>query len=639
MRRISLEDGKTFLHIASVILIGLLAYSNTFNVPFHFDDINIIVNNPAVKDFGYFLDDSKLDQLHTHYIDHIRVVMEQRFVGMFTFLLNYRLGGFNTIGYHIFNISVHLLNSLLLYLLIKLTFETPFMKSSRLRGSSGTIALLSALVFTVHPIQTQAVTYIAQRFTALATLFYLATIYFFARWRLNADMSERFFRIFTSGWYAAALLSALLGMFTKEIAFTVPLAAALYEVLFFDGPYRYRLMRLAPILMTMIAIPTSMMDLDEPGGLFEKISAASRIHTDMSRTDYLATQMTVVVTYMKMIFMPIYQNFDYDYPVYRSFFGKEVFGSFLIIAGVLYAGAYYYFLSIRKDPIYRLISFGIFWFFQTLSVESTLIPIGDLIFEHRVYLPSVGAITALVTLTVTTAEGRFKRQAVAFVGALTVLFAWATFERNKVWLSPIALWTDTASKSHEKARPHHMLADALQHAGLFDESIKEYRTALRLNPDYMDSYFNLAHLYAETGRLDLAIEHYHQALRINPTLEEAHISIGNAFSLKGLHDKAIEHYLHALRIEPSVAEVYFHLGNAYHAKGMRKEAAEHFEEAIKFNPSMEEAHYNLGATYIESKRLDLALPCLVNSLRLNPGNLDAKNLIDYIYRKQTAEVR
>ena len=195
-------------------------------------------------------------------------------------------------------------------------------------------------------------------------------------------------------------------MKSKEIALTLPVIIVLYEFCFFrESPFhktsRQRLKRylyLLPLLLTLLIIPLSMMDFSKPVENFvEHIDAPSRETLNISRADYLLTEFRVIVTYLRLLVFPVKQSIDYTYPVYHSFLQPQVFLSFLLLLTIFSLGVYLFYRSLSSSPGLRLIAFGIFWFFITLSVESTIIPIKDVIFEHRLYLPSVGFFIAAIT--------------------------------------------------------------------------------------------------------------------------------------------------------------------------------------------------------------------------------------------------
>ncbi|MDP2167408.1 MAG: hypothetical protein Q8J64_03645, partial [Thermodesulfovibrionales bacterium] len=386
---------KTPFHLALIALLGLLAYSNTFDVPFQWDDkYTFIEGNPIIKDLGYFLEPSKAEGLELY------DTLKTRYVGYLTFALNYKLHGLDVRGYHIVNIAIHIINSLLVYFLVVLTFRTPFLSNPLFLNNppsppfakgglseGNLIALFSALLFVSHPVQTEAVTYIFQRLASLCAFFYMLSLLLYIKSRLTEKKTKYAF-------YAMSLFSAVLAAKTKENAFTLPLVIALYEFFFFKGSINRRMLGLVPLLLTMLIIPLSLTGIDKPAGeIISGIGPITEGYQDILRWDYLFTQFRVIPTYIRLLFLPINQNIDYDYPVYNSFFDLEVLLSFFFLLSI-FGSALYLFYRSKFKPDLRLISFGIFWFFITLSVESSIIPIPMVINEYRLYLPSFGAFAA-----------------------------------------------------------------------------------------------------------------------------------------------------------------------------------------------------------------------------------------------------
>ncbi|MBI4824287.1 MAG: hypothetical protein HY805_08690 [Nitrospirae bacterium] len=313
-----------------------------------------------------------------------------------------------------------------MYFLVVLTFRTPFLSLRGTGSRSNLIALFSSLLFVSHPIQTEAVTYIFQRLASLCAFFYLLSLVFYIKWRLGVkekspspviargDSPEAISGIATPSarndrgeidkkiitallLYLGSLLSAILAMKTKENAFTLPVVIMLYEFFFFKGSLGKRILYLIPFLLTMLIIPFSLIGIDKPvGEIISGVEPATRGYGEISRQDYLFTQFRVITTYIRLLFLPINQNIGYDYPVYHSFFEVQVFLSFLFLLSIFGFAVYLYVRS-KSSPISRLIAFGVFWFFITLSVESSIIPLPMWINEYRVYLPSVGALVAVTS--------------------------------------------------------------------------------------------------------------------------------------------------------------------------------------------------------------------------------------------------
>lgn len=376
---------RIILSLLAIIILGTIIYSNTFDASWHFDDHTAIVENYGIRDLkGIALG-----------------IGASRWIGFTTFALNYHFGKLDVFGYHLVNIGIHLLSAILVYFLALLTLKTPYLKETSISRHAASLALASGLIFVAHPIQTQAVTYIVQRFTSLATLFYLLSLILFIKARLQNLGGKRFYSPSHLGCYLGSLLAAFLSMKTKEITITLPAIILLYEFCFFSPSLRAlvrKLPYLTPLLLTFFIIPFSRSGigiLGVSGGTFigiaeigDVIGSATQETTAISRTDYLLTQFNVIVTYIRLMFFPVNQNLDYDYPISHTLFEFPTFFSFLLLVSIVIFGVWMF----KKS---RLISFGIFWFFITLSVESSIIPIRDVIFEHRVYLPSVGFVLFL----------------------------------------------------------------------------------------------------------------------------------------------------------------------------------------------------------------------------------------------------
>jgi tetratricopeptide (TPR) repeat protein len=665
---------RTFLHILLVSIVGLLIYSNTFHAQFVFDDEPNIVQNPAIKTFRYFLEPSAvmaLDEISANF----RYAFITRIVGYFTFALNYHFHGLDVTGYHIVNLLVHLLNAILVYFLIRLIFHTPFFLASRARHPASPfltpefVALFSALIFISHPLQTQAVTYITQRFASLATLFFLGSLTAYGGSRLaTTDAARRTL-------YGSALLLAFLSMLVKEISFTLPVAIVLFEFFFFTGVFRRRVLLLFPFILAMLVIPATLL-LAHGSFLITDIADSMKVlaaNPAVSRWDYLLTQFTVVVLYLRLLFLPINQNVDYDHPVHSS--SPFVFVCFLILLFIASIGIYSLHRSRNRNlperRNLRLIAFGIAWFFLTMSVESSIIPIDDLVFEHRLYLPFFGFVTvfmaAISILEHAIAKSRNKRFLGAALLLLVSLLATSTYFRNAHWRTSISLWEDAVSKSPFKDRPHYNLGVAYTTQGRTKDSSREYAAAVRINPrhlkahnnlgldlakqgrtkdaiaeylvalqidpEYPEAHYNLGIAYAAQGRTQDAIDHYSIATRINPSYWEAHINLGVVYFTTGRTAEAINSYLAALQINPEFAVLHYNLGLAYAAEGRIQDAIQEYRIATRMSPTFLEAHYDLGVAYEALGRLAEASSEFSTVMGLNPNHVGARQRLQNIVQR------
>jgi hypothetical protein len=495
---------KPLFHVLLILLLSLLAYANTFHVPFHFDDKPVIVENPIIKDLQYFTSPSKA-KVFTEPFGY--PTFRSRYIGYLTFALNYRIHGLDTTGYHIFNISVHIINALLVYLIVTLTFRTPFLKDSRLRNYSNEIAFFTGVLFVCHPVQTQAVTYIWQRVASLATFFFLLSMVTYIKWRLlciqqHITQSDSVLKKVFHPFYLICIVSAICAMKTKEIAFMLPLSVTLYEFIFFQGKTRKRVLYLIPLLLTILIIPLRLINIDKPLG---DLIRETKGFTTLSREAYFLTSFRVVVTYIRLLFLPIHQNLDYDYPTYYSFFNIEVVISFLFLLLIFGTGIFLLYRYRHTASHVRLISFGIFWFFINLLLESSIIPFNNVIYEHRMYLPSIGgflALSASLFILVEKLKDRWKGIGSAVVGMLAVIvvvLTGTTYARNSVWEDELTLWQDVVTKSPDKARVHNALGTSYMREGLTDKAIEHFRYAIQLSPLYAKAHYNLGIAYGEKG--------------------------------------------------------------------------------------------------------------------------------------------
>jgi tetratricopeptide (TPR) repeat protein len=587
------------------LLAGLAAasYSSTFSASFHFDDEPNIIEYAAIKDLSRFWDTAGT-----------------RYVGFLSFALNYRFGRFDVFGYHLVNLSIHAVNGFLVYALVVLLMRTPRATPS---GNGVRVAhwipLAVAALFIVHPIQTQAVTYIVQRYTSLVTLFYLLAVVCYLRWRLTESGPWT-----RQLWYVAALGSTVLAMKTKEISFTLPFMLIVVEAALFRPRGWRAWIPLAPFLATLPMIPLSLnKGMGQAGLGFARETLA------IDRFSYLLTQFNVVVTYLRLMILPVNQNLDYDYPVAQSFWEPTVIASFLFLLGLALVGIY---LLIRS-PRFRLVGFGIVWFFVALSIESSIIPIHDVIFEHRVYLASAGFLLAAVVLS---AEVLGRRPMAAGLAAvlIVVVFAAATYRRNLVWQDELTLWTDVVAKSPNKPRARNNLATAYAKLGRFDEAEAEYLTALRLDPNRSETHNDLGVAYAKQGRLDDAIRQYAEALRLTPTDPSIHYNIGNAYLRQGRVDEAIQEYQIALQRDIEFPDIHNNLGNAYHYQERFEEATNEYLIALKLDPENADIHTNLGAVYAKQGRLDAAIAQYRTALRFNPNQADTHYNLGVAYARE-----
>lgn len=608
---------KQAFQIALILLLGFLAYANTFSVPFTFDDEEYIVNNPAIRDFGYFMDHARLNGLAVQQDVKNNVII--RPLAYLTFALNYRLHGLAVTGFHLVNLILHLGNGLLVYWLVTLILGTqhfsgaPPPAEADARRQPGLFPQFTALLFVVHPVQTQGVTYIVQRFTSLATLFYLGAM---IAYLLAARTSSRAVR---RACYSAALVAAVAAMWSKEIAFTLPVMILLCDGLFLPGDGKRRLARMAPLFLTMVIIPLTLLRLSGTGDKKSNDLAGSlnlANFDNISGWDYLVTQFRVIVTYIRLMLVPVRQNLDYDYPLFRSLLTPQPGASFLLLCALLLAAC----LLLRRSRMphdataswARMTAFGILWFFIALSVESSVIPISDLIFEHRLYLPSIGFIIAVLSslemlrVRLGHRHPRPVAAAVPLLMAVALALAVATFLRNSVWRDPVVFWRDVTKKSPAKPRPHTHLGNAYLQRGRIDEAMREFHTVLSLNPRAYKAHHSLALAYIRLRLFDEAEREFQAALTIKPDDFQTRSNLGHFYTVTGRPDLAIGEFRTAAALSPRHPVIHLTLARACLDQGQLDEAERELLAALEVQPENPDAHDGLGMVYERLGRGDEA---------------------------------
>lgn len=572
--------------LVGLLFFGLCSYANTFSVPFVLDDVTSILTNPLVKDFSFRL--------------------KPRIYGDLSFAFNYKLNGLDLSGYHLVNLSLHLLNAVLVYLLTQLIFRTPLMslfagqKFHKYFKPSLVFGFTGALIFVTHPIQTQAVTYLAQRVTLLATSFYLGAVICYAGFRLASKPMPAVLL------FAGSLFLAVNGVLAKENAVTIPFAILLFELTFFLGDIRRRLLPLCWYLVPLFIAPFFILGrIGFSSDLLGEVARMSAESGAPPRLNYLLTQFPVILSYLRFFFFPLGQNLDHDIPLRSSFLDPVVFVSFFVLAALAAGGLYLWWTGRREksapDALKTLAAFGIGWFFITLSVESTVIPIRDVMFEHRLYLPSVGLIFILISagwLFLGSIPGKDPQRTLAlFSGTMIVLvlmLTTAAFMRNRVWKDEISLWQDVVLKSPLKARAHGSLAHAYQRSGLSNEALRCYLDAVRLAPDDHIARNNLGALYLSRQQPEAAIEQFAAALRKSPSNAQVNFNLGYAFEKLGRLDKAVTAYRESIRLNKNNDTAFNNLGIILYKQGKVTEAVTAFSESVRINPGNKEAADNLA---------------------------------------------
>lgn len=592
--RTFIVEKKNIAVFLLLAIVGGIAYFKSFFGGFQFDDYYAIADNPVIK------------QLDLRFLWGYNKV---RFLTNVSFALNYAWGGLHVFGWHLVNNLIHLANSFLIYRLTRLMLQTPHVKEKCDDKGREAVSLFTALIFLAHPLQTEAVTYIVQRATALSALFYLGTIYFYTRARMENKMR----------YYVVALVSALLGMVSKPTMITLPLSLILYDFFFLSSVADVQKRRTCFIALTALpvaAIPFLFL------GTNTLIDISLEAQTQIPPVHYLLTQFNVIIAYIGLLFWPMSQNIDYDFPVAQRLLEYPTLFSFLALLLLMV-------MALRIFKSHRIISFGILWFLIALGPQSSIFSLMDVIFEHRIYLPSFGLILAVC-------YGFYQiiKNPKTYIYALSVVVltcAAATYQRNDLWSRPIDFMEDTVRKSPGKARTHNNLGFLYYKQNQLGKAEGEFVKALSLDSDYFIAKRNLATVYYEKGRTGEAKEMFLELIRERPLFADSYVGLGLVFEKLNERDKAFFLFREALRFNPHHAFAYIGLGNILQDKGDIKGAKKYFEQSVKFNPDSAVAFYNLGNADFKLGNFYEALMHYEKALRLNPSLAMAHNNMGNIF--------
>jgi tetratricopeptide (TPR) repeat protein len=581
-----------------IIAAGIWAYHNSFTVPFLFDDHSSVENNPTIRHLWPIW--KALSPSPTS-------VVGGRPVVNLSLALNYALGGTDVWGYHAVNLAVHVLAGLTLYGIVRRTLARPGLRE-RFGAAAEWLALTVALIWTVHPLQTEAVTYISQRCESLTGLFYLLSLYGFIR---GAE-SRR-----SVGWFTLSVAACWLGVACKEVMVTAPLLVLLYDRAFVSGTFgeawtRHRRLYLG-LASSWLLLGYLMAGLHNRGIGYEP---------GITWWGYALTECPAIVQYLRLAVWP--HPLIFDYGEYVPTWHLAAVAPYALIVAVLASGVLF---ELKRHPA---VGFVGAWFFVILAPTSSVVPImGSPMAEHRMYLPLASVVTLIVVGAVALGKRLFHQQGVVLGcvvgGSVVVLLTFLTIQRNRDYNSEMAIWQDTVEKRPNNARARYNLGVILVEQGRLPEAIGQYEQALRIKPGYAEVHYNLGVALVQLGRLPEAIGHYEQALRIKADFADAHNNLGIALVQLGRLPEAIGHYEQALRIKPDFAVAHYNLGIALVGEGRLPEAIGHYEQALRIKPDDAETHNNLGNALLRAGNVPEAIGHYEQALRIKADFAEAHN--------------
>lgn len=577
--------------IFTILLVCFVVYSNTLFMDFVWDDAYQIIENSQIK---------SLKNVPSLFISEVWAGVEDNHISpyyrpIFTLSLaiDYFFWGEKPFGFHLTNLILHAMVSVLVYLLA--------LKIIR----ANLPALLGSLVFAVHPVHVEAVAWVSGRNEMLSAFFMFLSLYLYILFKDDKDNKK---------YIITSLVSFFAALLSKETAITLPAIIFLYDASFGEGRIIKKLK--FPIIYGVLGIVylilrTSVLSIYEwvPYPLHQR----------------LFTGAGLVIEYLRLLIFPLNLKLHYDIPVRMSFFAAAVIIP-IILLGIIFSGLYF----IRKYD--RKIAFSLVFILLALLPVSgvpTLIQ-PALIAERYLYIPSAGFSLAF-GLFFMNISSRFNKPAFGsktgysklpgLLGiGIIIVFSILTFRQNYAWKDQYTFAAKRVEDAPNYAVARYDLGLVLSKQKKYDDAVREFRNALEIKPDMAHAYNNLGAVFMETGRYDDAVREFRNALRIKPDNSNIHYNLGIIYNSKGLVEDSIREFKEASRLKPNDPNISYNLGVVYVGSGQIKEAAFEFERALNLKPNDPNVRYNLGVVYIRQGRLNEAIALFEEAVRLIPGN-------------------
>ena len=535
------------------ILLALICYAGAIETPFLFDDILGIVENPAIRSLWPIQNIMQVGEDETPW---------GRPVVCLSLALNYAVGDLNVRGYHLFNLSIHILSACFLFKLLQRLLEDLFF----IRSTTIYLAFVISSLWLVHPLGTNVVTYTVQRAEGFMILFYILTLYYSIVVLKNPSYRN----------YSYAIVFCALGMSSKESMFTAPFAV----MLLYSNVYGFSLKRqfkekrilLMGLFSTWLLLALWMY-------LYPRNASVGT--SLISSSDYFMMQWKFIWKYISLSFWPLNLCIDYMAPEVSI---KEFWAYGLSLSIILIVSLWAAF--IKKWKVF----YSILFLFLVLGPTSSFVPIQTSVAaEHRFVLPLAALISFLVLLIYTVSKIKpkknFNKIGFPLYFGILVFLGFNTIERNKVYQSTEKIWEDITQKQPKNARAWNNLGSHLILNGDSKKAIDHFEKALSLNPNLADAHSNIGLAFCNLKQFQKAIESLKKSIELEPNHRNAFLNLGVTASRMGKFDLAIKAYNQAIHLSPYKPNAYVSLATLFRIQGKRDKAMDLLKKALKIAPN------------------------------------------------------
>lgn len=576
---------RKIIFIILIIALGFGTYANSLNGGFLYDDIYLIKYNayikPPVNIVGIFSRNIGAGSGVDYYF--------YRPLQIFTYALDYSVWKLNPVGYHLTNILIHILVALCIYWLINILF------------ASDILSLLTSLLFVIHPINTEAVSYISGRADPLAALFILLSLILYIKGATSTKS------------YLSSCVLFILAILSKEGALILIPLLLWYGYAFNN---KISLKRIIPFLVIaaiyiisrVIVYKNIVSPFIYPTTFFQRLPGV----------------FVSLVKYIKLLFLPFNLHMEHGLRFFSLLDVRAILGVLVFIFCFIYL--------FKHRATKGLFFFSIGWFFITLFPVSNIFPINAYMAEHWLYLPAIGFFLVVAKGLDSLYKLKNSRiiSVIIFLGLL-IFYSTLTIKQNTYWNNPLVFYAKTLEYTPDSQRMYFNLGEFYKDSGNKEGAFRAFIRAIELDPAYFEACYSLGNLYNDVNDKESAIRLFKKAAEIRPTSPDVFYNLGNIYYSLGKKEDAATLFKKVIALDPKYASAYNNLGNIYYDLGDTKEAIRLYNEAISTDSSYAKAYNNLGRVYISLGKKDDAIELFKKAIAINPNYAIAHNNLAVLY--------
>jgi Flp pilus assembly protein TadD len=607
--------GMKHLVLLIFVIAAFAVFFSSINSSFHLDDFMNITDNHDIK-----INKLSLSALKKAAFTSTAGL---RPVSYFTFALNHYFSGMDTTSYHAVNIIIHIISAFLIYLIILALFGYDTAddgEKSKIRVS----AFFTAFFWLLTPLNSHVVIYIVQRMSLLMTMFFLLAFYAYL---LSKKRNTALYLALTGIFFVLSLLS-------KQNGITFPLVIILYELAFVKkGDLKNVTKKEKAFFMAVFLVLLATLFLYK-GKIINSI-VQGYVGRDFNMYERILTQPRVLLFYLSLLILPLPGRLSVTHDIVKS---TSILTPITTLPSIICILFLFVFSIIRmkKSPY---LSFAILWFFITISVESSILPL-EMAYEHRMYLPCIFLIGVFTDFVVNKFYSKNKVPVIAVLLVIALLYGVLTDIRGKAWKDEFTIWSDAVGKYPDDGRAHYNLGAAYFNTRRYKEAESHYMAAVEKWTDSYKVKINLAQAYDNLGdtqvqlkKINDAEQNFIKAIEHKSDWSLPYNHLGKLYKNKRDYKKALEQFNNVIKINPNNSSGYINVGKIYYILKEYDKSIRYYNKAIALNPKSSPAYNGIGVVYRAKEDYRKALHYFEKALYYNPGDIMSKRNIQKVKKR------